>query len=106
MKRNYVGLTLTNYSYMFNFEEEFEHQNTRVWMTNNWTKGFYYCGLYMVIIFLGQLYMKSRPRFELRKALICHFISLPAGSQNFTILLVLLFFNGKLPKPTYRMVDT
>nr|XP_018898618.1 PREDICTED: elongation of very long chain fatty acids protein 6 [Bemisia tabaci] len=70
MKRNYVGLTLTNYSYMFNFEEEFEHQNTRVWMTNNWTKGFYYCGLYMVIIFLGQLYMKSRPRFELRKALI------------------------------------
>uniref|UniRef100_A0A6M2DYA4 Elongation of very long chain fatty acids protein n=1 Tax=Xenopsylla cheopis TaxID=163159 RepID=A0A6M2DYA4_XENCH len=35
-------------------------------MTKNWTWGFYYCGIYMLVIFGGQHYMQSRPRFELR----------------------------------------
>lgn len=61
--------TTPNYSYVFNFEEEFVHQDTRVWMTKNWTYGFYYVGIYMVLIFGGQYYMQSRPRFQLRGVL-------------------------------------
>ncbi|XP_034238102.1 elongation of very long chain fatty acids protein 6 [Thrips palmi] len=57
--------TTPNYSYVFNFEEEFVHQDTRVWMSKNWTYGFYYVGIYMVLIFGGQWYMQSRPRFQL-----------------------------------------
>ncbi|XP_066991817.1 very long chain fatty acid elongase 6 [Anabrus simplex] len=66
---NYMEVTLPNYSYVFNFEEEFEHQDTRVWMIKNWTNGFYFCGIYMILIFGGQHYMQSRPRFELRGVL-------------------------------------
>ncbi|XP_012272622.1 elongation of very long chain fatty acids protein 6 [Orussus abietinus] len=65
-KMDYMEVTLPNYSYIFNFEEEFKFQDTRIWMTNNWKNGFYYCGIYMVLIFGGQHYMASRPRFQLR----------------------------------------
>ncbi|XP_063982047.1 very long chain fatty acid elongase 6 [Diachasmimorpha longicaudata] len=65
-KMDYMEVTLPNYSYVFNFEEEFIHQDTRVWMTNNWTNVFYYVGIYMVLIFGGQYWMASRPRYELR----------------------------------------
>lgn len=54
---------------MFNFEEGFEHQDTRVWMTKNWTYGFYYCAIYMLLIFTGQHFMQNRPRFQLRGVL-------------------------------------
>lgn len=64
--RDYYDTPTRNYSYMFNFEEEFEHQDTRVWMVKNWTYGFYYCAVYMILIFAGQHYMQSRPRFNLR----------------------------------------
>ncbi|XP_011305579.1 elongation of very long chain fatty acids protein 6 [Fopius arisanus] len=65
-KMNYMEVTLPNYSYVFNFEEKFIHQDTRDWMTNNWTNVFYYAGIYMILIFGGQYWMTSRPRFELR----------------------------------------
>ncbi|XP_012258676.1 elongation of very long chain fatty acids protein 6 [Athalia rosae] len=68
-KMNYMEVTLPNYSYVFNFEEEFIHQDTRVWMTNNWTNCFYYCGIYMIFIFGGQHLMASRPKYELRGVL-------------------------------------
>lgn len=61
-----MEVTMPNYSYIFNFEEDFIHQETRKWMVENWTLGFYYTGLYMIIIFGGQHYMQNRPRFELR----------------------------------------
>lgn len=61
-----MEVTLPNYSYIFNFEETFSHHETKQWMVKNWTNGFYYCGLYMILIFGGQHYMASRPRFELR----------------------------------------
>lgn len=64
--RDYFDTPTRNYSYMFNFEEGFEHQDTRVWMVKNWTYGFYYCALYMILIFGGQHYMQGRPRFNLR----------------------------------------
>jgi elongation of very long chain fatty acids protein 6 len=62
--------TVPNYSYVFNFEEEFVHQDTRVWMIENWKNGFYYVGIYMILIFGGQHYMQSRPRFQLRGVLV------------------------------------
>jgi hypothetical protein len=55
-----------NYSYIFNFEQDFIHQNTRSWMVKNWTWVFYLSGVYMLVIFGGQHYMQNRPRFELR----------------------------------------
>lgn len=61
-----MEVNLANYSYIFNFEETFSPYETKVWMVNNWTNCFYYCGLYMILIFGGQHYMASRPRFELR----------------------------------------
>lgn len=51
-----------NYSYVFDFEHDFEHKETRLWMLKNWTWVFYYCGAYMLVIFGGQYYMASRPR--------------------------------------------
>lgn len=66
---NYMEVTLPNYSYVFNFEQEFMHHETLVWMRENWTLGFYYVGLYMILIFGGQYYMQSRPKFELRGVL-------------------------------------
>lgn len=61
---------MPNYSYMFNFESDFIHQKTRTWMQDNWTLGFYYCGIYMVLIFGGQHLMQNRPKFELRGVLV------------------------------------
>lgn len=52
-----------NYSYVFDFENEFIHQDTRIWMIKNWTWVFYYCGVYMLIIFGGQYWMQNRPRW-------------------------------------------
>lgn len=66
---NYVEVTLPNYSYIFNFEQEFAHHETHRWMRENWTYGFYYVGLYMILIFGGQYYMQSRPKYELRGVL-------------------------------------
>nr|BCL51434.1 fatty acid synthase [Plautia stali] len=76
--RSYYDVPNRNYSYIFNFEEEFEHQDTRVWMTKNWTISFYICGLYMILIFGGQHYMQSRPRFNL-KGVLCVWNSLLAA---------------------------
>lgn len=64
-----MEVTQPNYSYIFNFEEKFIHQDSRVWMIKNWMSCFYYCGIYMILIFGGQHYMASRPKFELRGVL-------------------------------------
>uniref|UniRef100_A0A1I8Q6M2 Elongation of very long chain fatty acids protein n=1 Tax=Stomoxys calcitrans TaxID=35570 RepID=A0A1I8Q6M2_STOCA len=39
-------------------------------MVENWTWVFYYCGIYMLVIFGGQHFMQNRPRFQLRGPLI------------------------------------
>lgn len=66
MKDYYENHTVRNYTYLFNFEEEFQHLDSRVWMINHWTYGFLYCVIYMTVIFMGQFYMQGRPRFKLR----------------------------------------
>jgi len=55
-----------NYSYVFNFEEEFDTDARRDWMKDNWNISFYYAAVYMVLIYLGRIYMKTRERFDLR----------------------------------------
>uniref|UniRef100_A0A336LP70 Elongation of very long chain fatty acids protein n=1 Tax=Culicoides sonorensis TaxID=179676 RepID=A0A336LP70_CULSO len=65
---NQIEIT-PNYTYIFDFESDFIHQDTRKWMVKNWTYVFYYCGIYMLVIFGGQNFMLNRPRFELRGVL-------------------------------------
>jgi len=56
-----------NYSYVFNFEQDFEHSIVRVWMEENWRSVCAWAsGLYMILIFGGQNYMSNRPAFDLR----------------------------------------
>lgn len=57
---------MPNYSYVFKFEEDFDTLEKRRWMRENWMMCFYYIGAYMIVIYGGQLYMQTRPRFELR----------------------------------------
>jgi len=59
-----------NYSYVFDFEKEFEHQETKEWFLENWqTIIAYAAGLYMLLIFGGQQYMSTRPKMEIRGVL-------------------------------------
>lgn len=58
---NQIEIT-PNYTYIFDFESDFIHQDTRKWMVRNWTYVFYYCGIYMLVIFGGQNFMLNRPR--------------------------------------------
>jgi len=56
-----------NYSYVFNFEQDYDQAEIRGWMQEHWQQ---VCGfasvVYVVMIVVGQSYMASRPRFELR----------------------------------------
>lgn len=77
-----------NYSYIFNFENDFIHQDTRVWMVKNWTYVFYYSGIYMAVIFCGQQFMKSRPRFVWKHIYLIFFVPkrrLSSSSANMPI---------------------
>ena len=65
------AVTMPNYSYVFPFEDEFEHTDAKMWFSSYWTICFYYVGVYMLVIFTGQQWMAGRPRFELRGPLIC-----------------------------------
>lgn len=73
-------ITLPNYTTAFEFEWKFDHIESQQWMEENWTSAFYWIGIYMAIIFLGQSWMKDRPRFELRGPLVIWNFSLAAFS--------------------------
>jgi len=56
-----VGLNGPNYSYMFDFERDFEHTDAKAWMVANWqTVCFYAAGIYMTLIWGGQQIMSQR----------------------------------------------
>ena len=56
-----------NYSYVFNFEQDFEHSVVRIWMEENWRSVCAWAsGIYMLLIFGGQTCMANRPAFDLR----------------------------------------
>ena len=71
METGISGITgIQNYSYVFSFEKDFDIPGKREWMRENWQMCFYYIGAYMLVVFGGQLYMQTRPRFELRVPLV------------------------------------
>jgi len=70
-----------NYSYMFNFEQEFEHSVVRVWMEENWRPVCAWAsGIYLLLIFGGQLIMTNRQPFQLRGPLVAWNIMLAVFS--------------------------
>ena len=63
--------TFTPYTpYMFEFERTFDCTAFLQWIQENWTSSFWYCLVYVALVFGGQQYMATRPKFELRLPLI------------------------------------
>jgi len=59
-----------NYSYVFKFEEEFDHVEVRGKVEEVWVNVCTYASLvYLLVIFGGQYWMADRPRFEMRRLL-------------------------------------
>jgi len=66
----YVDISDPNYNrHLFDFEKNFDIWGHYWWFYYNWTKCFYFIAIYLIVIFAGRQYMKSRPPFQLRKAL-------------------------------------
>uniref|UniRef100_A0A4X2LW76 Elongation of very long chain fatty acids protein n=1 Tax=Vombatus ursinus TaxID=29139 RepID=A0A4X2LW76_VOMUR len=59
-------LTLQEYE----FEKQFNKNETIQWMQENWKKSFLFSALYAAFIFGGQHLMNKRVKFELRKPLV------------------------------------
>jgi len=56
-----------NYTYMFNFEQDFEHLAVRGWMEDHWRPVCCWAsGIYMLMVVGGQAYMAGRSPFQLR----------------------------------------
>jgi elongation of very long chain fatty acids protein 6 len=69
--RSRAGL---NYSYLFFYEKKYFNdryvESKKDWMRNSWHLSILYAFIYIVAVFLGQWYMKSRAKYDLRRALI------------------------------------
>jgi len=74
--RIYVGKSGLNYteSSLFFFERKFFDdayvESKREFMSESWHVSIYYALAYCVLIFAGQWYMRSRPKFDLRRPLV------------------------------------
>ena len=70
----YHSLSGVNYTYVFYYERKYFDpayvDTKRQWMSENWYLSLVYAFLYVVLIFIGQKYMKTREKFDLRKPLI------------------------------------
>ncbi|KAL8597376.1 hypothetical protein ACOMHN_056139 [Nucella lapillus] len=58
-----------NASFLFYFEKNFDEEAFLKYMKERWTDSFVYSAFYVIVVFGGQIYMKNRPRYELRPAL-------------------------------------
>ena len=58
-----------NYSYVFSFEKDWNESEFLKYMLERWTDSFVYCAIYVVVVFGGQVLMKTRPRYDLRPLL-------------------------------------
>ncbi|KAM6956382.1 very long chain fatty acid elongase 6-like [Aplochiton taeniatus] len=65
-------LSLSEYAFERRFDERFAIE----WMQENWSKSFVFCGLYAVLVFGGQQFMKDRQKLNLRRPLILWSLSL------------------------------
>ena len=66
LEANYSGYTTP----MFAFEEKFDEDAFLAWISENWTLSFWYSGIYVMMVFGGKHYMKSREKFDLRGPLV------------------------------------
>jgi hypothetical protein len=70
----YLSKSGINYTFLFNFEAKFFNLEyvtpKRLWMSQNWTLSVLYAALYIVVICLGQVFMKSREKYDLRHSLV------------------------------------
>lgn len=58
-----------NYSYVFPFEQAWNESAFLKYMLERWTDSFVYAAIYVVVVFGGKGYMRTRPRYDLRPAL-------------------------------------
>jgi len=65
-----------NYSFVFDFETDFDHRLGAQWMSRHWKTSFYWVFAYLVLVFGGQHLMASRKPFRLRTALVLWNVSL------------------------------
>ncbi|XP_043512994.1 elongation of very long chain fatty acids protein 6-like [Frieseomelitta varia] len=60
-----MRVTLPNYSYVLNFEKNFVYSDTQALMKDHFPYCFYYCAIYILLIFGGRRHMSNRPKLEL-----------------------------------------
>lgn len=56
---------------MYKIELSFNERRVIPWMQSHWHWSFYYSAIYLILIFLGQRFMKDRKPFDLRTVLCC-----------------------------------
>ncbi|XP_054163847.1 elongation of very long chain fatty acids protein 6-like [Oppia nitens] len=59
-----------NYSYISEFEKNFDYKLTTKWMHENWITSLYLINIYIIVIFSGKQLMKNRDPFKLRLPLV------------------------------------
>ncbi|CAL8297809.1 unnamed protein product [Merluccius merluccius] len=64
----------------YGFESRFDERSAIEWMQANWTKAFVFCGLYAMLVFGGQHFMKERQKLNLRRPLVLWSLSLAVFS--------------------------
>uniref|UniRef100_T1J205 Elongation of very long chain fatty acids protein n=1 Tax=Strigamia maritima TaxID=126957 RepID=T1J205_STRMM len=65
-----------NFTYVFDFEKNFVIQDRLSWLKNYWQISFIVVIIYLLLIYAGERYMRSREAFVLRKPLIAWNLSL------------------------------
>ncbi|KAL2078700.1 hypothetical protein ACEWY4_026385 [Coilia grayii] len=58
------------------FERIFDEKAAFEWMQENWTQSFVVCAMYAAVIFAGRMYMRERPKLDLRAPLVLWSLSL------------------------------
>ncbi|XP_026131980.1 elongation of very long chain fatty acids protein 6 [Carassius auratus] len=64
----------------FDFERHFDDLAAREWFEQNWGASLVLSGVYVLVIFLGRVYMKDREKLDLRKPLVLWSLSLATFS--------------------------
>lgn len=93
----------------WNLEKSFNEDVAFTWVRENYPLAFKLCALYVVVVFGLQYYMESRPRFDLRKPLLCWSTSLAVFSIIGSIRCLISFaavysdsgFRGTICKNTF-----
>ncbi|XP_044752825.1 elongation of very long chain fatty acids protein 6-like [Coccinella septempunctata] len=63
-------MTVSNYSFVFNFESDFDEMKAVAWMKEHWTDSFYYGLFYLIVIFKLKNFMENRAAYRLKVPLV------------------------------------